>query len=53
MSANPKTLLAAGHQTHYHEAGQGEALFLLHGSGPGVSGWANWANTVPVSAIRW
>jgi 2-hydroxy-6-oxo-octa-2,4-dienoate hydrolase len=53
MSANPKTLLAAGHQTHYHEAGQGEALFLLHGSGPGVSGWANWANTVPVFADRW
>jgi pimeloyl-ACP methyl ester carboxylesterase len=48
-----KTLLAAGHKTHYHEAGQGEALFLLHGSGPGVSGWANWANTVPVFADRW
>ena len=26
---------------HYHVAGQGPALLLLHGSGPGVSGWDN------------
>lgn len=37
-----KTLLAAEHQTNYHEVGQGKPLFLLHGSGPGVSGWTNW-----------
>ena len=49
MSANAKTLLAAGHNTHYYEAGQGDALFLLHGSGPGVSGWSNWGKSIPVS----
>jgi len=37
-----KTLVAADHQTNYHDVGQGKALFLLHGSGPGVSGWSNW-----------
>lgn len=37
-----KTLIAAGYRTNYHEAGQGRPLFLLHGSGPGVSGWSNW-----------
>ncbi|AHD22616.1 alpha/beta fold hydrolase [Rhodococcus pyridinivorans] len=26
----------------YHEAGQGEPLLLLHGSGPGVTGWRNY-----------
>ena len=26
---------------HYHEAGKGPALLMIHGSGPGVSGWAN------------
>lgn len=53
MSDKAKTLLAAGHHTHYHEAGQGEALFLLHGSGPGVSGWANWAKSVPAFSDQW
>lgn len=39
-----KTLLAAEHRTNYHEVGaaDGQPLFLLHGSGPGVSGWGNW-----------
>lgn len=35
---------------HYHEAGQGPALVLLHGSGPGVTGWANFEHNLPVFA---
>jgi pimeloyl-ACP methyl ester carboxylesterase len=36
----------------YHEAGQGDPLLLLHGSGPGVSGWANFAGNIDVFAAR-
>ncbi|NKY53036.1 alpha/beta fold hydrolase [Nocardia vermiculata] len=35
---------------HYHEAGEGPPLVLLHGSGPGVSGWSNFAKNLPVFA---
>ena len=33
--------------TNYHDCGQGEPVFLIHGSGPGVSAWANWRLTMP------
>ncbi|WP_342661447.1 2-hydroxy-6-oxo-2,4-heptadienoate hydrolase (plasmid) [Rhodococcus ruber] len=32
--------------TFYLEAGSGDPVVLLHGSGPGVSGWANWQHTI-------
>ena len=37
---------ANGIATHYHEAGAGDPVLLLHGSGPGVSAWANWQHTI-------
>lgn len=33
-------------QTNYHDVGSGEPVLLLHGSGPGVSAWANWRLTL-------
>lgn len=38
---------AAGIQTNYHDHGSGAPVLLIHGSGPGVSAWANWRLTIP------
>jgi 4,5:9,10-diseco-3-hydroxy-5,9,17-trioxoandrosta-1(10),2-diene-4-oate hydrolase len=35
---------------HYHEAGDGTPLVLLHGAGPGVSAWSNFGKNIPVLA---
>ena len=42
-----KSIRAGGALTNYHEAGQGTPVILIHGSGPGVSAWANWSRTIP------
>lgn len=48
--AEPKTIDAGGIRTSYLEAGSGESVLMLHGSGPGVSGTANWRlNIGPLS----
>jgi 2-hydroxy-6-oxonona-2,4-dienedioate hydrolase len=35
---------------HYHEAGQGQPLVLLHGSGPGATAWSNFGPNITVLA---
>ncbi|WP_176595025.1 MULTISPECIES: alpha/beta fold hydrolase [Sphingobium] len=44
------SIVADGLRTHYLDAGRGEPIILLHGSGPGVSAWENWAGLIPVMA---
>lgn len=45
-----RTLTTADGPLHYHEAGTGPPLVLLHGSGPGVSAWANFHDNLGVFA---
>jgi len=44
---NGKRIVAAGWETNYHDAGEGEPILFLHGSGPGVSALANWRLVLP------
>ncbi|MFC7495770.1 MULTISPECIES: alpha/beta fold hydrolase [unclassified Nocardioides] len=34
----------------YHDVGEGPPLLMLHGSGPGVTGWRNFAGNLPLFA---
>lgn len=45
-----KTVVANGISTNYLEAGAGEPVVLIHGSGPGVTAYANWRLTLPALA---
>lgn len=50
MQTNPElgdSIVAAGIRTNYHDQGKGPAVLLIHGSGPGVTAWANWRLTMP------
>lgn len=44
---NGRQIEADGVATHLHDAGKGPPVLLLHGSGPGVSAWANWRLVLP------
>ena len=41
---------ANGIKTNYLEAGKGEPIVLIHGSGPGVTSYANWRLVIPALA---
>jgi 2-hydroxymuconate-semialdehyde hydrolase len=44
------TIVAGGIPTNLHDLGSGDPILLLHGSGPGVTAWANWRLVIPALA---
>lgn len=42
-----KSIVSAGVRTNYHDLGAGSPVVMIHGSGPGVSAWANWRLALP------
>jgi 4,5:9,10-diseco-3-hydroxy-5,9,17-trioxoandrosta-1(10),2-diene-4-oate hydrolase len=51
--ATSRTSTYNGLDLHYHQAGDApDTLVLLHGAGPGVSGWSNFAGNIEHYAAR-
>lgn len=51
MTQNPeigRSVATGGFATNLHDVGSGAPVLLIHGSGPGVSAWANWRLLLPV-----
>jgi len=51
MSSRPEianSIATGTFQTNYHDLGSGYPIVFLHGSGPGVSAWANWNKVFPL-----
>jgi pimeloyl-ACP methyl ester carboxylesterase len=47
-----KDVQAGRYRVHYHEAGHGPAVIMLHGAGPGASAWANFSGNFGPFAER-
>ena len=50
MSANPEigtSVRTGSFESNVHDVGRGAPVLLIHGSGPGVSAWANWRLVLP------
>ena len=53
MTQNPeigRRVRTGGFETNVHDVGSGAPVLLIHGSGPGVSAWANWRLVIPALA---
>jgi len=42
-----KSIKTGSYNANYHDLGEGEAVMFIHGSGPGVTAFANWRLAMP------
>ena len=42
-----RAINAGGYRTNLHDLGEGFPVMMIHGSGPGVTAWANWRLVIP------
>jgi 2-hydroxy-6-oxonona-2,4-dienedioate hydrolase len=45
-----RTIQTKSGKIHYNEAGEGQPILMLHGSGPGATGWSNFGPNMKVLA---
>ncbi len=50
MAPESRFVEVDGLRIHYQETGTGQPVVMLHGTGPGASGWSNFRLTVPAFA---
>ncbi len=53
LTTNPelgRRIRTGAFETNLHDLGSGRPVLFIHGSGPGVSAWANWRLAMPVIA---
>ncbi len=48
-----KFVKAGNINVHYNEAGEGEPLILIHGGGPGATGWSNFRYNIDTLARKY
>ncbi len=49
-ASTSRTVRAGDITLHYNEAGSGDALIMIHGGGPGASGWSNYRGNIGAMA---
>jgi pimeloyl-ACP methyl ester carboxylesterase len=49
----PKLVRTSTCEISYREVGEGPALVVLHGGGPGASGWGNFGSNTPAFSDRY
>ncbi len=47
-----RSVVTGSYATNVHDVGAGPPVMMIHGSGPGVSAWANWRGVIPALSRR-